>query len=731
MKVFSSAIIASFLMASSQFSFGQEGTVGASSAGPASGNSTSTGTDPVDMAVEDEDSTVVYPAEFFASYNPVTANDMLDRIPGLSIDNNGGGGGGDRGLGTGGNLLIDGQRIAGKDNSPRDQLNRIAAREVQRIEIIRNTSGELAVRGASQVVNIVLIPSASRSSTSVELVNRLNHDDTFETGGSIAHSRQIGNFQALINFEARPNYENRETREARIGPSGEQLGTLFETEIRDQDEYTVSSNMSYNTGAHRVQFNTQFRDSDHPNPVFRDFIDHTASDAGLSFEEEQVDRVENDWEIGGDYEYRFDSGARASLLFVVNEEVRDYVRERFRADPADSPAEKNLFIESNSTTSEKIVQGNYNFSLTAAQSLRVGMERADTQLDSSLLIGSNSGSLPPSPDYGGLSPEPSISNPGTSVQEIRYEGFAFHNWTLNDRMALESSLVYETSEISQTGLVSKTRDFQFWRPAVDYRFNITDNFQFRASAERTISQLSFSNFAATADDDDRDVNADAGNPELVPEKRWRYEAEVEYRLPDDAGVLNTRVFYDVVNDYIGNINATVDPDNPISATGNVGTANRWGMFINTSTRLGYFDMPDAIISADLALFDSEITDPFLGNTQRTGGRGFGSLSFRHDVTGLGLSYGLEYRHPIHGGNLDIDINTITRNDGRQSWDMFVSKVFFDDVTFRLDSDNTFGDSRCRERLRFDGTTIDGTLQRLEDSCSSRYQRLTLSVQTTF
>ncbi len=577
----------------------------------------------------------------------------------------------------------------------------------------------------------MLAPSASRSSTSVELVNRLNHDDTFETGGSIAHSRQIGNLQALINFEARPNYENRETREARIGPNGELLGTLFETEIRDQDEYTLSTNMSYSTGPHRLQFNTQFRDGDHPRPIQRDFIDHTASDAGLSFEEELRENTESDWEIGGDYEYSFDNGSRASMLFVVNEETRDYVRERFRADSADEALAKNLFIESNRTTSEKIVQGNYNFSLTAAQSLRVGAERADTQLDSSLLIGSSSGSLPPSENYGGLSPLPSVSNPGTSVQEIRYEGFAFHNWTLNDRMSLESSLVYETSEIAQTGVVSKTRDFQFWRPSVDYRFNITDNFQFRASVQRQISQLSFSNFAATADDDDRDTNADAGNPELVPEKTWRYESRIEYRLPNDAGVLNTTVFYEDVEDYIGNINATVNPDRPLSATGNVGPAERWGMFINASTRLAYFNMPNAIVSADLGLFDSEIIDPFLGNKQRIGGRGFGSFSFRHDVTELGLSYGVEYRHPIHGGNYDIDINTITRNDRSQSWDMFVSKVFFDDVTFRIDSDNTFGDADCRERLRFNGTTIDGSLLRIEDSCSSRFHRLTLSVQTTF
>ena len=64
-------------------------------------------------------------------------------------------------------------------------------------------------------------------------------------------------------------------------------------------------------------------------------------------------------------------------------------------------------------------------------------------------------------------------------------------------------------------------------------------------------------------------------------------------------------------------------------------------------------------------------------------------------------------------------------------DAFVQKVWFDDWTFRLESDNTLDASRCRTRQRFDGTTIDGTLALIQDSCSSRYRRLILSIQTTF
>ena len=683
-------------------------------------------------ADESANSTVIYTADSFSEYNPITASDMLDRIPGVSLRGGGPGSGrGDRGLGTGGNLLINGQRIAGKGNSARDQLDRITAAEVERIEIIRDTSGALNVRGASEVINVILLASQSRSSTTVELVNRLNHDDTLETGGSVAWSKQVGNFQALVNLEARPNYENRDNREVRLGPNNEVVGTLFETNIRDQQENTLSSNMSYSLGDHRMQLNALIREGDHPRPVRRDFVDFT--DAGLvnRIEEEDVNKEENNWEVGGDYEYSFDDGSRLSVLFVANNEIRNNVRERYSANPAEEGLSKNLFIDSRQERQEFIIPGNYNISITETQSLRVGIESADTQLDSSLLIGSSSGSEPASASAGGLSPLLSVSNPGTKVQEIRYEGFAFHNWTLSDRSSLESSLVYETSEISQTGAVNKTRDFQFWRPSFDYRFNITENFRFRGTVKRSVSQLSFSSFAATTNEEDRDLNALAGNPELEPQTSWDYEGQLEYRLPNDGGVISSNISYSDIDNYIGRINATIDPNEPLSATGNVAPAKRWAMFNRASIRLNSLSLPNAILGVTLGLFDSEIIDPFLKTKQRIGGRGFAGINFRHDITSLGLSYGIDYSHSIWGGNYDIDIKTITRNDRERSLDLFVSKVWFEDWTFRLQSDNTLGASRCRYRERFDGTTINGAISLIQDSCSSRYRRLNLSIQTTF
>ena len=676
-------------------------------------------------------STVVYPAVFFEPYNPVSANDMLDRIPGVSISDGDGDGG--RGLGTGGDLLINGQRIAGKDNSPRTQLGRIAAREVLRIEIIRGTSGDLDVRGAGQVVNVVLSDEASRASTSAELVARLNHDNVFETGAEVSHSRRIGNFQALLGLRARPGYENRESRETQTDPAGQVLGALFETAIRDRDVYELSSNMSYRTGSHRMQINFLYGESGHPERVRRDFIEFDGDETLFRAKDEDTEKDNFNWEVGGDYEVSLANDHRLQMLFIVNDKTRDSVLERFAVGPEGGGAQrdKTLYVESNQRTRERIVQGNYSFPLGSNQDLRLGLERADTQLESSLFIGSGSGSVSPSDRFGGLLPRLDISNSGTEVQEIRYEGFVFHNWTLSDRASLESSVVYETSEISQSGTINNSRRFNFLRPKVDYRFNVTNAFQVRGTIEHRVSQLSFANFAATANNSDRKQEADAGNPELEPQQETHFELGFEYRFPNDNGVLTTRFFYQDIEDFIGKINATTDPSQPISAVGNVGSAQQWGMFNDFSTRLTYFNVPDAIVSGGINVFDSSITDPFLGTDQRINSRGEAWFEFRQDVTELALNYGMSYRYPFHGGQYEIDITTVTRNDQQPSLNMFVSKVFFDDITVRLESDNTLGQSSCRERRRYDGTTIDGSISEIEDSCSSRYRRLTLRVQKTF
>ena len=56
-------------------------------------------------------------------------------------------------------------------------------------------------------------------------------------------------------------------------------------------------------------------------------------------------------------------------------------------------------------------------------------------------------------------------------------------------------------------------------------------------------------------------------------------------------------------------------------------------------------------------------------------------TFIKDITSMNLSYGVDYNHSFWGGYYDIDIFTRTRNDRRRTLDIFVQKIWFDDLVY--------------------------------------------------
>lgn len=109
--------------------------------------------------VEREDGVLVYPPEFFAAARPNTALDMVQRLPGFSIDQSNQ----VRGFsGAVGNVLIDGARPASKNEQLSDILGRIPAGQVERIELIRGGAQGVDMQGYALVVNVVRRGGAAR-----------------------------------------------------------------------------------------------------------------------------------------------------------------------------------------------------------------------------------------------------------------------------------------------------------------------------------------------------------------------------------------------------------------------------------------------------------------------------------------------------------------------------------------------------------------------------------------
>ena len=302
-------------------------------------------------------------------------------------------------------------------------------------------------------------------------------------------------------------------------------------------------------------------------------------------------------------------------------------------------------------------------------------------------------------------------------------------------MSLESRLLSETSTIEQTGDVSRERSFSFVKPRIDYRYNLTQSFQVRLEVERDISQLSFSDFSTSVDSNDEEKNTFAGNPEIVQEKLWRYDLNLEYRLPNDLGVVNSEFYYRDAEDHIDRIDVSPSPDVLRSARGNIGDGKWYGVNFDISAKLDPLNIRNALFTTRLRIRDSEFTDPFLGVKRRREGNGRWGLNmgFRHDITSKRLTYGINYSNDSNDGEgrKQFDIDDIEERINQPSMSAYIEKRAFDNFTFRFESRNLTENQWCRSRTRFVGHIRDQQVREIEDYCSRSGIQLALRVRATF
>ena len=692
-----------------------------------------------------DDSTVVYRADYFAEFNPITAQDMVNRIPGVGgatgsgggFGGGAGGGNGGRGLGGGGGseITINGKRMAGKSNQASGQLDRITAGQVDYIELIRGTSGDLDVRGSGVVVNVILLEELSATAVNVEINMDRYADGESQPGGSFAISGNLSGLGYVLSAVAEPRYDHRITYENSMLGDFTANDAIREDQIREQTSYDYSANLDYEFSPNSsARLNALYSQNDNPTSLARRTVNRRVYPNTIALQREELPGERDNWEIGADYELRTEQGSRFKGLVISNQGNVDSIRKRYDvADVADEGSEElTLYLDTGSVTKERIARGSYTFDFFESQDVEIGIERAQTILDSRLAYGVVDAAGTPDPSLGGLVAQ-SVSNAVSTVEEMRYEPFLIHNWQLSSQMSLETSMLYESSEISQSGETSLSRDFGFFKPKVDFRYDLTPQLQIRATVEKRVRQLRFGDFVASNDDQDNDSNVLGGNENLKPEWLWAYDLKGEYRLPNDVGVVSAGVWYHEHFNVIERIDATVDEDNLQSIAGNIGDGHMYGLTAAASIRMRMISMPNLLITANFNVKDSSVIDPFLGIDRRFANfdRGRLRLGMRHDVTSLGMSYGMEWNNRFDANIKRYEIDDIELRAGDPNVTAFVQFVDRRGITYRFDARNANDNMQCRERQRFVGRVSDGILEEIEDNCGGSGRTLSLKINGNF
>jgi hypothetical protein len=468
--------------------------------------------------------------------------------------------------------------------------------------------------------------------------------------------------------------------------------------------------------------NVQAEQSDPPRQIERFIRDFNSTPPRDSREREVYDATRDSWELGLNLNHGFADGSQIELLSVNNRRVEDTLRERFRLGASPGTDQQDLRLDTATVNAERIQRVVYSRPLRAGQDVEIGLQRALTSLDTVLQLAQLQG--------GALRPV-AVPNASSLIEEVRYEGFVVHHWQISPRLRLESTLAVEDSTISQSGDVSRSRDFRFTKPKADLRFDYSSTLQFSAAVEKVVGQLRFADFAAATDQRDEERNTIAGNPELKQDQTWRYSLNVEQRLLEGRLVLSARGAYWDVTDATGRVETTV-PGGPLSsANGNIGDGEVLSLQLNGSVRV----TQGLLVNVSVLARASETRDPFTGQTRRLvpNDRGNYRVSVRHDLPAWKMSYGIDYLGADQGNRPLPDIDRWEELDQREDLSVYVERNSLTSLglALRLELGNVLDVHECVNRTRYAGHIRDGVIREIEDRCNARGPHVALKLRGTF
>lgn len=699
--------------------------------------------------------TVIYEKEFFEKYSPVTLLDMLQRIPGVQeiINKNreqnqqrtrpGAQAQGERGFGSGGDqILIDGKRLAGKTNNIDDTLSRISAEQVARVELIRGATSGLDVQSQGLVINVLMIEGASTSTTFWKLSGKYsNKRNKFPPELLVSHSGAAGNFQYMFSGELKNNHSFYDREELHFNAGDIETGEkeIFNKNI-DQ-AIVLNTNLSYSfADGSELRLNGMFENSTRDRNEDQNEIGlqplHTIWITDQDFDK---------WEIGGDYGRDLGLFGRFKALFVINSNKEDtkIIRDRdIDTDPFQYADEFTTLDKS-----EKIIRASITKGIGQSQSIELGGETAintfNKQFSDSRRTDSN---------------DPFVlgASDNVKIKENRYEVFANHTFNFSSALVLQSSLTAEFSKIVADSIETSTRrdtSFTYLKPRINMRYDFTGTDQLRLTAEKKVSQLDFNNFVTSYDS--RVEQLLFGNTNIRPEQVWEFSAAFEHRLPNDGGSLEAEIFYRDYTDHITKIDFTeyqdalgnrigvedffaLNPDDALrdminftSKSGNIDGATAKGVRLKGNVRLGFINLPQAVIGLGYVYEKRRYTDTFTldsRNFSRASDHIF-SFNFRHDVTDWDFSYGFDGR--LRSTQDTVDRTFIWPRGSGMNFNVFVEKSIFKGTKLRIEA-RQFDQGTGTSTLSFysDHRRFNDLIERSE-KIHRRAQEVMISLQGTF
>ncbi|MGJ3230201.1 MAG: TonB-dependent receptor [Oceanicaulis sp.] len=568
--------------------------------------------------------TIVYERAHFEPFAPITALDMVRRVPGFSLEDVSGA----RGFGaTAGNVLINGVRPTSKDGGLQAALSRIPAAAVARIEAIRGPAASSEAGGRGLVLNVITRQDAAAGAGSLEL--EAMRAGRLQPGGQVSLSGDILGWEAAAQLAGDLTVSRLDGERTRLAPGGGAV-ILRERERRTetQDEWGASFEVGRPFGEARLGLAGSVRRRLEEDRLFRDGDAGTAPGADDSFAEISANAESLSVELSSDWTQPLGETSRLRLIALARTEHVSAGDEARLKEPGD-PGPATLQSEREDRSHEMILRGVYSRGEGRAMRTEIGGEATWNGLRRRVAVTRT--------PFGGA-PEPvALPAADIDVRELRSEVFGTLVWTLNDRVALELGLAAEASAIEVTGDARNEDRFFFLKPTAALSYAPGEAMRIRASYRRGVGQLSFANFAASTNlEEDRLFG---GNPELQPDTAHRFAVSVDLRS-DRFGALSIEPFVS----FRRNVLEQVLLPGGATAGANIPEALSYGLEVEGALTLPRH-WPGARLEASWRTVGSEVDDPTDGAARPLSLLPPDDFSarFRQDLPGRGLAFGVEVR----------------------------------------------------------------------------------------
>lgn len=557
------------------------------------------------------DGRLIYEAAFFSQFAPGSALDVVQRIPGFSLED------GDQNVrgfgGAAGNLVINGARPSAKSDSLSTILSRIPAGRVLRVEVGPGDLFGAEFTGRPQVANLILRDEGGLSGTLEAEVAR-DFTGSLSPQGSVSALLRTGR----STFNASLGYENEDfveegTDTVRALPSGDLIEfRVKENDIRDQ-EYSATASWNFDGGPDRTA-NLNGRIERNRFTLVQ--TNDVQPAVGVRRDDRLAQRARNTrWELGGDVTRPLAGGGikLIGLYRTTDADNRDESFNIVAGNVIGGFEQQDRF-----TRDEAVGRLVWSHGSLGGWALELGGEGAFNRLDRDVdLFGVTAGGVRVPID---LPVDEAI------VSEWRGEAFVNGGRQIGEGLRMDLGLTAEFSRLTVEGDAEAQRSLQFLKPKASFDWRPGDGWRLQASLTRTVAQLDFGDFVGAAElTNDR---IDGGNPELLPQRAWEYRLTAERPLLGD-GRLQVQLGYD----HISLLQDRVPIEGGGDAPGNLGTGKR--LFVN-----GTVDVPLASLGITGGRFtatgvwrDTSVRDPYTGQDRFFSGQSkwYAEAGFRQDL----------------------------------------------------------------------------------------------------